>query len=319
MRRKAVVLMYHRVLTAEERRKTGSHPGIVVDRETFANQMAVLKRRFVVLSLEDFARRLENGVPFPDSACLITFDDGWEDNFVNGMEILREHGFPAVVFLPVNYIGHRRLFWREALTHLLVEVVREARTNPARRSRLEALLRPVGLEHVLNATGEDPRPSVVDAIASRGALSPAEVDSLLPKLSEELGVQLEALRTPDTFIDWKQAELMSRDGIAFGGHGAEHRLLTRISSEAAETEINASFDVMRRTLHGGVPTFSYPNGDWNPDVAAKVKASGYRLAFTTIPGLVRCDDDRFTVKRVNIHETATDTTPMFLARVVGLF
>src|SRR3712207_3686640 len=76
LRRKAVVLMYHRVLTPEARRRTGSHPGIVVDRRTFARHMAVLKRRFVVLSTEEFARHLERREPLPDSSCLITFDDG---------------------------------------------------------------------------------------------------------------------------------------------------------------------------------------------------------------------------------------------------
>jgi peptidoglycan/xylan/chitin deacetylase (PgdA/CDA1 family) len=321
LRRKAVVLMYHRVLTAEERRRTGSHPGIVVDRKTFARQMAVLKRRFTVLSLSEFARRMEDGIPFPDSACLITFDDGWQDNFQNGLAVLREHGLPALVFLPVNYIGSRRLFWREALTHLLVELVQKVRVNPALGPHYEALLEPLGLERVLDAAGDDPRPSVVEAMASHGALRAADAEPLLTKLHAELGLNVDARRTPDTFIDWDQAELMSHAGIAFGGHGVEHRLLTDISPDAAAAEIDGALDVIHRKLNGAVPvpTFSYPNGNWNRELAAKVKASGYRLAFTTVPGRISCHDDCFTLKRVNIHETATDSTPMFLARIVGLF
>ena len=319
LRRKAVVLMYHRVLTADERRTTGSHPGIIVDRQTFANQMAVLKRRFAVLSLDEFAQRMEGGVPFPDSTCLITFDDGWSDNFVNALPILRERGLPAVVFLPVNYIGARRLFWREALTHLLVEAVLRVRRTPSLRPRMDALLRPAGFAAVLDAPGDDPRPSVVDAIALHSSENAPALERLLRSVSAELGVDVEALQTPDTFIDWQQAELMSREGIAFGGHGAEHRLLTRVTAADAEHEIRTSRDMMRRTFNGAVPAFSYPNGNWNAAVAAKVKDSGYRLAFTTVPGVVRCGDDRLTVKRINIHESATDTTPMFLARVIGLF
>jgi hypothetical protein len=55
LRRRAVVLMYHRVLTPEERARSGSHPGIIVDADTFAVQMALLKSRFTVLSWEQFA------------------------------------------------------------------------------------------------------------------------------------------------------------------------------------------------------------------------------------------------------------------------
>ena len=153
MRRKAVVLMYHRVLTDEERQLTGSHPAIVIDRETFASHMALLKRRFSVLSLEEFARHIEQKIPFPDSSCLITFDDGWRDNVTNALPILQRHGLPALIFLPVNYIGCRRLFWPEALTHLLVRAVLEVRRHPERRDRLRSILAPAGLDGVLSRLG----------------------------------------------------------------------------------------------------------------------------------------------------------------------
>ena len=102
MRNRAVVLMYHRVLTNEERRQSGSHPALVVERETFARQMALLKRRFSVLSVDELADRLEKKVPLPNSSVIITFDDGWRDNFTNALPILRYHTLPALVFLPVN-------------------------------------------------------------------------------------------------------------------------------------------------------------------------------------------------------------------------
>jgi peptidoglycan/xylan/chitin deacetylase (PgdA/CDA1 family) len=319
LRRRAVVLMYHRVLSLDERRDTGSHPGIVVTRKTFARQIAVLKRQFVPLSLDEFAERMERRLPFASSSCLVTFDDGWHDNFTNALPILRHHGVPAVVFLPVNFVGQQRLFWREALTHLMVELVHRGRRDPSVTKRCEPLLRSIGLERVLEATGTDPRPFVIDVIASHTGLKTQAVEPLLMVLSAELGICVEDLRTPDTFIDWEQAEAMSRDGIAFGGHGADHRLLTDIGPDAADREIGAAREMMRRTFNDTVPTFSYPNGNWNPEVVDRVKRSGYRLAFTTVPGFVSCDDDRFTVKRLNVHESATDSTPMFLARVVGLF
>jgi peptidoglycan/xylan/chitin deacetylase (PgdA/CDA1 family) len=319
LRRRAVVLMYHRVLTGDEQRATGSHPGIVVTRETFAKQVATLKRRFVPLSPAEFAERMEQGRPFPSSSCLVTFDDGWYDNFTNALPILEEHRVPALVFLPVNFIGQRRLFWREALTHVAGELVRRARTDRALRQRAEALLRPLGLERVLDAPEDNTLPFVAEVIATQPGLKGGSGEDLLRALSAELKIRPDELQTPDTFIDWTQADLMSHGGVSFGGHGLEHRLLTDIPADEAETEIRGCFDVMRRSFNGTVPTFSYPNGNWSSGVVAQVKESGYRLAFTTVPGFVSCHDDRFTVKRVNIHETATDSTPMFLARIVGLF
>jgi peptidoglycan/xylan/chitin deacetylase (PgdA/CDA1 family) len=112
---------------------------------------------------------------------------------------------------------------------------------------------------------------------------------------------------------------MSRQGIEFGGHGAEHCLLSQLSLGAAREEIQLSKEVIDRRLKGGTPTFSYPRGYWTPQVVALVKAAGFRLAFLAKGGSVSCEDDRFTLRRINISQSGTDSTPMFLARIIGLF
>ena len=319
MRRKAVVLMYHRVLTPEERRRSGSHPALIVDRDSFAKQMAALKRRFRVLSVEEFADYLERRVPFPSRSCVITFDDGWRDNFTNALPILAEHELPALVFLPVNYIGRPRLFWQEALAHLLVQSVLAVRTDASRAPRLRKLLAPAGLEEILNIGDDDPRPSIVAAIADRKSLSRAVVAEVVTGIAAELAVNVDDLSATDGFIDWAQADAMSQRRVAFGGHGAEHLLLTQVSRPEAEAEIRVSKDVLDRRLKQWVPTFSYPNGYWTSDIAEMVRAAGYRLAFITRRGFVSCDDDPFKIRRINVQENLAASTPMLLARILGLW
>lgn len=314
LRRKAVVLMYHRVLTPGERRQTGSHPGIIVTAETFARHMTIVRRHFEVLSVEEFCRRIENREPLPDSSCVITFDDGWRDTFANAVPILKRHGFSAVVFLPVNYIGARRHFWREALTHLLRQVVVEVQEHPEKRRRFEELLRPSGLHPVLVMS-----PDAHFAAVDHARLSRSAADALVEALAAELGVNLEALPSPDTFVDWPEVDAMARDGIRFGGHGADHHRLTQVGPDVVGSEVAASKTMLDKLDRGAVPVFSYPNGDWSPAVAAAVRECGYRFAFTTEHGAVGVDDDRWALKRVNIHEEGTATEPLFLARVLGLF
>ena len=43
------------------------------------------------------------------------------------------------------------------------------------------------------------------------------------------------------------------------------------------------------------------------------------LAFIAQGGPVTCNDDPWSLRRVNIHESVTDTDALFLARLVGLF
>lgn len=314
----AIVLMYHRVLSPDERRRTGSHPAIVVSAETFAMHMAVLRRRFTVLSLEEFSQRLERGEPFPSGACLITFDDGWSDNFVNAWPVLREHGLPATIFLPVHYIGSKRLFWREAVTHVLVQVVGACHDRPELRARCAAHLEPFGLAHVLEVEPARARAATRLALAEEKHATPAAIERLIAALAREVGLDVHALQTPDTFIDWDQVAAMARGGMSFGGHGAEHYLLTDIPLTDADQDIRASKTALDAQVPSAVAAFAYPNGNWSPQIAARVRAAGYQLAFTTNVGLVRPGDDPLTLKRVNIHEGATCTAPLFVARLLGV-
>jgi len=319
LRRRALVLMYHRVLTPEERAQTASHPALVVDRDTFGMHMQILRRRFAVLSLPEFADRMERRLPFANSSCLVTFDDGWRDTFTNALPVLEKQALPAVVFLPVNYIDTRRLFWQEALTHLLCRAVAEARTNEDKRGALELALRPYRLHSLLEMPHGDARPAVIHAVGNQKHLPVREVEGLIRLLGEVLEVCPEDYADVDGFLTWQQVERMARAGIAFGGHGAEHRLLTQVSIDEARLEIGHARRVLEMTPGCDVTSFCYPNGYVTPAVAEEVKAAGYRLAFITRRGAVSCWDDPFTIRRLNVHEAMTSSAPMFLARLVGLF
>jgi peptidoglycan/xylan/chitin deacetylase (PgdA/CDA1 family) len=320
LNRRAVVLMYHRVLPSEERRQSGSHPAIMVDPDTFDKQMRVVKNRFKVLSLEEFADRIERKVPFENSSCLITFDDGWKDNVTHALPILKKHELSAVVFLPVNYIGQKRLFWQETLVHLLGAAFNEAKREPGKAARIREIVAPLGLEEILSFQDDDPRQRVMGLISrKRKSFELDTLDRVLAGLRSELRMESGDANGIDRFLDWKDVHGMSRHGIQFGGHGAEHRLLSEMPIEEARKDITLSKDVIDLRVKPAVPTFSYPRGYWTPQVASLVKASGFRLAFLAKGGSVTSDDDPFTLRRINIGQDGTESTPMFLARVVGLF
>lgn len=318
LRRRAVVLMYHRVLTSEERERTGSHQALTVDTETFARQMRLLRRHFNVLSVEQFARCLEDGVPFPPSSCLITFDDGWCDTVWNAFPILRQQSLPALIFLPMNYIGTKRVFWQEALTHLLGRLVAHLREYPGRREYFRELLEPAGLREVLEIGEVDPRQAIVALLAAQKRANVTRLRALPDVLARELGVSLDELSEVDGFIGWHDVRAMAAHGIAFGCHGAEHLLLTEVPVAEAQVDIHASKREFDARINHLVPTFSYPNGYYTPEIVEAVRTSGFRLAFVTRRGFVSSADDRFTIARLNVHESVTATTPTFLARVLGL-
>jgi peptidoglycan/xylan/chitin deacetylase (PgdA/CDA1 family) len=107
------VLMYHKVNDATPNPTT-------VPTAVFAEQMSLLgELGYEPVSLEQVRDHYVDGAPLPRGAVLITFDDGYRDNLRNALPILREHGYPAVVFVPIAFLdGDRPLPHEEALRSL---------------------------------------------------------------------------------------------------------------------------------------------------------------------------------------------------------
>ncbi|HEX8964500.1 MAG TPA: polysaccharide deacetylase family protein [Rhodocyclaceae bacterium] len=91
------VLMYHHVSPA---------PGLVtVSPGCFRAQMEYLARDgWHAIGCDDLAGFLD-GAPLPAKSFLITFDDGYLDNYVHAYPVLREFGLRATIFGVTGWIG----------------------------------------------------------------------------------------------------------------------------------------------------------------------------------------------------------------------
>jgi peptidoglycan/xylan/chitin deacetylase (PgdA/CDA1 family) len=95
------VLMYHKVNDLPGNRMS-------IPTGLFDEQMAQLRELgYVVVDLEAVLGHYLDRAPLPEGAVMITFDDGYRDNLVNAAPVLRRHGYPAVQFVPIAYVGDK--------------------------------------------------------------------------------------------------------------------------------------------------------------------------------------------------------------------
>jgi peptidoglycan/xylan/chitin deacetylase (PgdA/CDA1 family) len=93
------VLMYHKVNDLPNNRMS-------MPTGLFDEQMAQLKELgYTVVDLEAVLAHYTSRAPLPPGAVLITFDDGYRDNLVNAAPVLHRHGYRAVQFVPLAYVG----------------------------------------------------------------------------------------------------------------------------------------------------------------------------------------------------------------------
>jgi peptidoglycan/xylan/chitin deacetylase (PgdA/CDA1 family) len=100
--RTLVVLMYHKVNGVDGNTVT-------VPPTAFDEQMAqVGELGYTVVPLDDVLDHYVDHRPLPERSVLITFDDGYLDNLDHAVPILQRHGYPAVLFAPIGYLGAKR-------------------------------------------------------------------------------------------------------------------------------------------------------------------------------------------------------------------
>lgn len=96
-REQAVVLMYHSI--------SGHSDEFTVSPAVFEQQMSYLSENGIpVIALSELVRRLRSRETL-GGAVVITFDDGYRDNYTNAFPILKKYGFPATIFVVTDSIG----------------------------------------------------------------------------------------------------------------------------------------------------------------------------------------------------------------------
>ena len=107
------ILMYHSVSSANRNpvnilfRSLNVKPRLtVISPKVFATQMDFLKRNgYQVISLDDYVEGNNARKKFPHNTVVITFDDGYVDNYTNAFPVLKKYHFPATIFLISDYVG----------------------------------------------------------------------------------------------------------------------------------------------------------------------------------------------------------------------
>lgn len=134
------ILTYHRILSAQDLTTDVVQAGMYVRADVFRMHIEFLRSRFEVLSLQELLERWRRDDWNRNaSACVITFDDGWLDNYRHAFPILKQYNIPATIFLPTDFIGTSRWFWPDQLQYYL-QVVAQPTFGSGRRAEFYAAL-----------------------------------------------------------------------------------------------------------------------------------------------------------------------------------
>lgn len=260
-----VFLMLHRIVDTVP---FSADRSLYMTCKTFENLIIyLLEQGIQILSLNDWLENLiEN-----ERVCIITFDDGWADNFENAFPILRKYSVPATIFLTTGFLDTTEMFWFEKIRSLFE---RSRSNQDAGNALLTAIERATSLVRFkTRSLDSNSLPLLLEA------LKDCHPD-VIQEVIREAAVNGLTIENDDRIVlSYDEINEMGKHGITFGSHGASHSILTWLSSAEKFNEISLSKAALERTGVNLCPAFSFPNGLFDPESLDMVRASGYKAAF----------------------------------------
>lgn len=282
------VIMYHYIRDPGDEAEAGSGiPGMPT--KVFETQLDKLSKGHIFVTWPDVRTALQGNGPLPSSACLLTFDDGVLDHYINVFRILRTRNISGLFFV-LDRLADDGLVLAHKIHFLLAKLslpgLREAiwdKLNSAHKEKFKQAENRYRLKYP--GTSMDSQINLLKAVLQRD-LS-IEVNPLLSDLFEmHVGSEKETARSYYLTLD--QIREMCAGGMHFGGHSHNHPWFDWIDAEARTSEIKASAAWLQQ-FEPGPWAFAYPYGGLSDDSPQILKKHGFIAAFTTITQLTHSD------------------------------
>ena len=290
-RSQLLILNYHRIGNAAEDR---FDPDLFsASADEFDCQIAYLKRHTLLVTLEEAVAFIEGTVCDARPRCrsLITFDDGYLDNYEVAFPVLRSRGAQGVFFLTTGVLGSNGIPWWDRVAYIV----------KATRKRRFAMSHPVSIEVDLDRDGL--LPSLRRVSTACYWLNPADTAIFLQALAQRTEVD-EPSQQVRRYLTWQEAQEMLAGGMAIGSHTNCHPVLGRLTPEDQAVELRTSRETIKNRLNIAADVVAYPYGtpsSFSEETQKLAREAGYRAAFTLRPGSnLQGKIDPYGIKRIAI-------------------
>ncbi|MEO8092011.1 MAG: polysaccharide deacetylase family protein [bacterium] len=271
--RGVLVLAYHRIQESDQ--ETPFDSGVFsATPSTFEAQLRFLTRHFQVVSPESIKRN-------PDSLgrrVVVTFDDGYRDNYELAFPLLREYGMPATFFLATGFLDNPRVPWWDELAWMV------------RRSPRRVLEDREWFGGRLLLDG-DRRPAIDELTRTYKSLPTERTEAFLDFCADAAGTgRCDASAGADLWMTWEMAAELRDAGMTIGGHTATHPVLGRARPEVQSREVEECARRLREKLGVSIRFFAYPVGlieSFDDSTRRILREAGVELAFSLYGGYLR--------------------------------
>lgn len=287
-----LVLTYHRIGNADS---DPWDPAVIsATAEEFDEQVSYLKRKHALVTLEEALAFVDGSHKSKSRQCriLMTFDDGYLDNYQIAFPVLKSHGAQGVFFLCSNIVGSAYVPWWDHIAYLVKSGNRK-KFSLSFPQMLEVDIEKNGLAESLR--------KILNLFKTPEKI---DMDRAIRELKEVVGGK-DLPTDMRRYLTWDEAREMLAGGMAIGAHTHTHAMLSKLSEDEQRRELTLSRDIISEKLGIKVDSLAYPFGSrtaFTRKTEQIAEELGFRGAFSYYGNVAnqRQNLERYNLKRVTV-------------------
>lgn len=269
-----------------------------LDVKLFREQIAFMKSNFNIVTMEQVLEAISTKEKLPEKALLLTFDDGYADNYTVAMPVLEEYGVQGSFFIPGKTFTTHQLLDVNKIHYVLASaniynLVEDLKKEMDYYRGQE--FQYASTEELFAKYAVASRFDIKETVFVKQMLQTVLPEKLRNIISSKLfakyvGVTEEQLAY-ELYMSEEQIRTMKRHGMFIGIHGYDHYWLGNLPVEQMENDISLALDALDEFVDRKQWVMNYPYGNYNKDVLAYISKQGACLGLTTEVRLADIDKD----------------------------
>jgi peptidoglycan/xylan/chitin deacetylase (PgdA/CDA1 family) len=219
----------------------------IISPGVFRQHLTFFQKHFTIVSLQEALHMVDNNESL-HRKLVLTFDDGFAENYDVVAPILKEEGLNATFFLIGNCIDNKELMWRNKLLVLAKKAGRKLPGFIREAIRIFRLPAMYYYEDIFSWSLRGWPMNRKDEIANY-FWNAADFGTVEAYLEEK-----------KPYLTKDQIRCLVEEGFEIGSHSMSHPVFSRLSYEEFQNEVLSSVQLLQTSFKKEITSFSYPFG-----------------------------------------------------------
>ena len=216
--------------------------------QQFKNDLDAFTKHYHVITLHDLLNSLKGVQALPSNSLLLTFDDGFRENYDVALPILLEKGVSGTFFIISTCLDNADMPHHNKISLLVEQLDRSQNRRKSTRTKVSEILGECG------ANGPN----------LKAALLRLEYRHrhVLGAIANVLEVDFASyLATAKPYLSSDQVQVLIGKGFTIGSHSVDHPLYAALSLEEQLRQTRESVRLLRKRFQLNYGAFSFPHHD----------------------------------------------------------